>query len=93
MTSASTRVTLLTQADCAFCDHAKEVLTRVGEDYSLTVTEVGLDTNEGRRLAARGGVLFAPGILLEDEPFGYGRLSERRLRKTLARRVGAPRGT
>jgi len=30
-------------------------------------------------------VLFASWILLDDEPFGYGRLSERRLRKQFAR--------
>ena len=86
MTDGPVRVTLLTQPDCVHCDHAKQVLARVGVDHPVTVTEIGLGTEEGRRLAARGGVLFAPGILIDDEPFGYGRLSERRLRKALARR-------
>jgi hypothetical protein len=42
-------------------------------------------------LAARAGVLFAPGVLLDGRPFGYGRLSERRLRRELGR-MSAPTG-
>jgi glutaredoxin len=87
VTSHVTRITLLTQPDCAFCGHAKEVIARVGEDYPLSVAEVDLGTEEGRRLATSGGVLFAPGVLVNDQPFGYGRLSERRLRKEIARQV------
>lgn len=84
-----TQVTLLTQADCAFCGHARQVLARVGEEHPLTVEEISLDTQQGRELAVRHGVLFAPGILLDGEPFGYGRLSEKKLRKELARRKAA----
>lgn len=80
-----TGVTLLTQADCAYCEHAKQVLARIGQDHRLAVTEISLDTVAGRQLAARHGVLFAPGVLVDDLPFGYGRLSERRLRKALRR--------
>jgi hypothetical protein len=39
----------------------------------------------GRDLGARAGVLFAPGVLLDGRPFGYGRLSERKLRRALRR--------
>jgi len=77
-------ITLLTQTDCAFCEHAKEVLERVGADHPLTVTEIDLASDEGRRLAVETGVLFAPGVLLDGRPFAYGRLSERKLRKALA---------
>jgi hypothetical protein len=55
-------------------------------DHPLLVREVSLETAEGRDLAVRHGVLFAPGILLNEQPFGYGRLSERRLRSALDRR-------
>jgi len=81
------RVTLLTQGDCAMCEHAKEVLARVGADHRLDVEEVALATPEGQALALRHGVLFAPGVLLDGESFAYGRLSERKLRRTLARRA------
>lgn len=80
-----TRVTLLTQASCAFCDQAKNVLARLGTDYRLDITEVSLDTDDGRGLGLRHGILFAPGILLDGELFSYGRLSERKLRRELNR--------
>jgi glutaredoxin len=81
-----TAITLLTQADCALCEHAKKVLARVGEDHPLEVTEIDLASDQGHALAARAGVLFAPGVLVDGRPFGYGRISERRLRRTLASR-------
>ncbi len=79
-----TTVTLLTQADCHLCDHAKAVLDRVGRDHPITVTEVDLRSHNGRRMAAAHGVLFAPGVLLDGQPFACGRLSERKLRRALA---------
>ncbi|MGH3434781.1 MAG: glutaredoxin family protein [Thermocrispum sp.] len=79
-------VTLLTQNACGFCGQAKQVLARIGQEHPLRVTEVDLASDEGQRLAARAGVLFAPGVLLDGEPFSFGRLSERKLRRTLAKR-------
>lgn len=81
-----TTVTLLTQPDCHLCDHAKTVLARIAADHPLWVEEIPLDSDDGHRHATRIGMLFAPGILIDGEPYGYGRLSERKLRKTLARR-------
>jgi glutaredoxin len=82
-----TRVTLLTQPDCAYCDHAKQVLARVGQDHLLEVEEVDLTSDRGQELAVAAQVLFAPGVLLDGEPFGYGRLSERKLRRALSGRT------
>lgn len=82
-TAAPREITLLTQADCALCVHAKQVLEKVGADHPLTVTEIDLGSEEGQRLAMQAQVLFAPGILLDGRPFAYGRLSERRLRRAL----------
>jgi glutaredoxin len=31
------RLTLLTQADCAYCEHAKDLLARVSTEHPLTV--------------------------------------------------------
>ncbi len=78
-----TRITLLTQANCALCDHAKQVLARVARNLPVTIEEIDLAGDTGRQLAADAGMLFAPGILLDGAPFSYGRLSERKLRKTL----------
>ena len=78
-------VTLLTQADCAFCDQAKDVLVRLADEYPLTLREVDLSSAEGRTLAERADVMFAPGVLVNGEVFSYGRLSERKLRRKLER--------
>jgi glutaredoxin len=80
-----TGITLLTQEDCGYCEHAKAVLARIGSDHPIEVTEIDITGDEGRRLAARAGVVFAPGLLVDGRPFGYGRISERRLRRTLQR--------
>jgi Glutaredoxin-like domain (DUF836) len=79
-------VLLLTQAHCSLCDHAKRVLRRLAGEYPLQVTTLDLASPEGRALAERGGILFPPGVFVDGEPFCYGRLSERRLRRELDRR-------
>ncbi len=84
-----TDVLLLTQPACQLCDHANDVLRRLSAEYDLTVRYVSFDSAEGSTLAMRHRLLFAPGILLDDQPFSYGRLSERRLRRELARRTAA----
>jgi glutaredoxin len=87
-----TEVTLLTQTDCALCEHAKQVLSRVAGDVELEIRTVDLSSEEGHRLATSAGVLFAPGVLLDGEPFSFGRLSERKLRRALRGRP-APTAT
>ncbi len=71
------------------CDQAKAVLQRVQDDPAVAVRvdvlEVDLASAEGQRLGADAGVLFAPGVLLDGKPFAHGRLSERKLRRALAR--------
>ena len=82
----SVPVTLLTKADCHLCDHAKEVLRRVAPDYGLYIDTVDLVTERGQRIAQHAGMLFPPALLIDGQPFCFGRLSERRLRRELDRR-------
>jgi hypothetical protein len=82
-TSPVREITLLTQDDCTLCEHAKQVLAKVAADHPLTITEIDLSSDEGQRLGLHAGVLFAPGVLLDGQPFSHGRLSERRLRRAL----------
>ncbi|MGH2954951.1 MAG: glutaredoxin family protein [Solirubrobacterales bacterium] len=82
-------VLLLTQDECTYCEQARELLERLSGEYPLDVRSRELDSPEGRELAARGGIFFAPGIFLDGEPFSYGRPSERRLRRELRRRLAA----
>lgn len=80
-------ITLLTQQDCGFCEQAKEILSRFANEYALDVVTLDLATPEGQALALKGGILFPPGVFIDGEPFSYGRLSERKLRKDLERRL------
>lgn len=81
-----TKATLLTKADCALCEQAKAVLQRMAEEGSLSVELVDVNSARGQRLAAASGMAFPPALLLDGDPFGYGRLSERKLRRELAKR-------
>ncbi len=78
-------LTLLTQPSCSYCDQAKEILSRLANEYPLRVTEIGIQTQEGETLAIQHAILFAPGILLDGKLFSYGRLSEKKLRSKLER--------
>ena len=78
--------TLLTTPHCSLCDQAKEVLGRLESEGELEVEVVDLHSAEGEALAMRSGMAFPPGLLLDGEGFCYGRLSERKLRRELARR-------
>ncbi|WP_155850166.1 hypothetical protein [Arthrobacter sp. Br18] len=52
----------------------------------LVIEEVELASAQGRELAVRYDVAFAPGILLDGKLLGFGRLSEKRLRWRLAKK-------
>jgi glutaredoxin len=80
-------ITVLTQDDCGFCDDAKRVLDRMSAEFPLRIKEIGLAGEEGQTLARAAGVLFAPGVLVDGKPFSYGRLSERKLRRALGKRL------
>jgi len=77
---------LLTQAHCAFCEQARAIIDRLATEYDLTVSTLDLATAEGQVRAEAAGMLFAPGVFLDDVPFSYGRLSERKLRRAIERR-------
>ncbi len=59
------RATLLTKADCALCEQAKEVLRRLEAEGLLEFELVDLHTPEGQQLAAVSGMAFPPGLLLD----------------------------
>lgn len=65
------------------------VFARLSGDFPITLTVVALDSEEGTALARTGGVLFPPGLFVDGDPAGYGRISERRLRRQLRQRVAS----
>ena len=81
-------ILLLTQEHCGFCEQAKEILDRLAREYWLSISTLDMGSPEGQELAMKGGLLFPPGLLIDGEPFSYGRLSERKLRRELDRRLG-----
>ena len=80
-----TTILLLTQSHCAFCEQAREIIYRLATEHDLTFSTLDLATVEGQARAA-AGMLFAPCVFLDDVPFSYGRLSERKLRREIERR-------
>lgn len=77
------QITVLTQTSCTYCDKAKEILDRLALDFSFNLSEISLETDEGKRLAIKNGVMFAPGILIDGDLFSFGRLSEKKLKSKL----------
>ncbi len=83
---AAIRVRLITLEDCHLCDQARAVLRRLQGAFPLEVEELAFNSPEGKALVVRHRILFPPALLLDDDYMGFGRLSERRLRKHLAAR-------
>lgn len=83
------RVTVLTKSPCGYCEQAQELLQRLKNEYPLVIETIDIKAPEGEAMATRGGILFPPGIFLDGEPFSYGRVSERKLRRELDRRTGS----
>lgn len=83
-------ILILMQDACAFCERAKQIAAKLASEYDLTVVTLDLGTAPGQALAEKGGVLFPPGVFLDGEPFSYGRLSERALRRAIQRKLGPP---
>ncbi|MEU5156132.1 thioredoxin family protein [Glycomyces sp. NPDC021274] len=79
-----TEMTLVTEPRSDSCDRAKEVLHYLSAEFELTVTEIALASDEGRRLAAEHAILTTPGLLLDGVLFSCGEVDEGRLRMTLA---------
>lgn len=79
-------VLLLTQEGCAACERTRALFDRLGADYPLSITVLDLKEPEAQLMAQRADILFPPGIFLDGEAIGYGRMSERKLRREIVRR-------
>ena len=72
----------VTAPDCHLCEHGREVL----DALEVERREISAESDEAARLAARGIPLaFLPVLTDGASVIGYGRLSEKRLRKELVR--------
>ena len=84
--SRALEATLLTSQDCLLCHDTEALLNLLASEFPLVIMTVDAASPQGAALAERYGLAFTPGLILDGEPFGYGRLSERALRRELARR-------
>jgi glutaredoxin len=80
---ATIQITLLTAEGCHYCARARQILERLTQEWPLAVEEVLMHSPEGANMALRDGIAFPPGMYLNGELFGYGRLSEGKLRRRL----------
>jgi hypothetical protein len=88
MATETLRAILVTAPDCYLCEHARQVLARLGCDWPLALQEVTWESPEGMALVRRDGVPFPPALYLDGTFAGYGRLSEGKLRRILRERAG-----
>lgn len=76
-------VLLVTSPACHLCEQAKDVLERLSGDYPLTWREVDMASPEGSAIVRSSRAPFPPMIVVAGQFYGYGRLSEKKLRKDL----------
>lgn len=82
MSTPASALTLVTQEECHFCEHANGVLGKLG----VAVREISVDSDEAQALAEQGIPLaFLPVLTDGERVIAYGRFSEKRLRKELGR--------
>ena len=75
----------VTSPDCTFCTEGRALVWKLAHEIGLELVELPWDSPQGKALVERGGAFFPPALYRDDRLLGYGRLSERKLRKQLAR--------
>ena len=76
-------MTALARCSGALGEYTKGVVTRVGRDHQLPVTEIDRGTASGRDVGPLSGVLFAFGGNFGGAAVGCGRLCDQPLCETL----------
>ena len=80
----TTRLTLVTTADCHLCGHARIVAQRLAADLKTEIDEIAWESPEAD-VVRRDGVPFPPALYADDELLGYGRISEGGVRRRLTK--------
>ncbi len=80
----TSRLTLVTAADCHLCGHARSVAQRLAADFKTEIDEIAWESPEAD-VVRRDGVPFPPALYAGNELLGYGRISEGRVRRRLTR--------
>jgi predicted DCC family thiol-disulfide oxidoreductase YuxK len=84
MAAANLLVTLISSDDCHLCERARRLLTNLAKDRGMAVRELSWQSDQGAALVRRDGVPFPPALYIQEALAGYGRLSEKVVRRKLA---------
>ncbi len=76
-------VLLVTSPACHLCEMAKDVLGHLSGEYPLRWREIDMASPEGLFIILASRAPYPPVIVLAGEIYGYGRLSEKKLRRDL----------
>jgi len=79
------RITVVSAPACHFCEDADQALQELAREFAVAVSQVALDSAEGRRLVAEHRPAMSPLVLLEGAYFSSGRLPRKKLARALAR--------
>ena len=74
---------LVTSDACHFCEAAQKLIAALSDEYPIRLRAVDILSDEGHQLMRHNRVPFPPALLVEGDFHGYGRISERRLRRHL----------
>ena len=78
-------VLVVTSPACHLCALATDVLERLSDEFPLVTRQVDMESPEGDSIVRASRAPFPPMIVIDGEFYGYGRLSEKKLRKDLER--------
>jgi hypothetical protein len=78
----------VTAPNCHFCEEGKAIVDHLAVETGLSIAHIDWDSPRATELIERERPLFPPALYLSERLLGYGRLSERRLRR-LMREVAA----
>jgi hypothetical protein len=73
----------VTAPNCHFCEEGTAVVQRLAAETGLPLERADWHSAQAMELAEHEQPLFPPALYLGQRLLGYGRLSERRLRKLL----------
>ena len=79
----TSRLTLVTAAECHLCGHARIVARRLAAELKIEIEELVWESPEAD-FVRRDGVPFPPALYAGDELLGYGRISDGGVRRRLA---------
>lgn len=77
------KVTIITTKGCSHCEYAKEILTKLKPKYGLSIEEIDTTSDLGQKLIRKHSIMASPGILINDQFFSMGGVTEEQLRMKL----------